>query len=64
MSEEEVQTLLDETTRWVIKLLEQLERKASILDPEHPQGYENILTAVEEAISERLDQGQWRPTQQ
>jgi hypothetical protein len=57
---EEIQKLLDDTALWVIEVLKQLEGKAQIVDPGHPQGFENILNRVEGAIIERLDRGAWR----
>ena len=63
MSEaQELNLLMDETTRWVIKILQNLEYKAKILDPGHPEGYESLLATVEGAIQERLSDGQWQAT--
>jgi hypothetical protein len=56
----ELGPLMDETTRWVIEMLQNLETKARILDPGHPEGYEDLLTAVEGAIKSRLSDGQWQ----
>ena len=56
---EDVQKVLDATARWVIETLKQLEHKAQIVDPEHPHGFEDILSTVDEAINTRLDRGVW-----
>jgi hypothetical protein len=61
MSEtQDLSSLMDETTHWVIEVLRNLEYKAKILDPEHPEGYESLLAAVQVAIKERLSDGQWQ----
>ena len=44
---------------WVTYLLEQMERQAMGVDPEHKQAFNDMLAALRDTIKNRLRTGGW-----
>lgn len=44
---------------WIEFFLQDLERRALDLDPDHPEGYHGFLARLNDAITDRMTSGNW-----